>query len=586
VSTPSILSGIQKLKSLLTREEKFKWLGIVGFAMCTSLLEVVTASVIVVFAQVLNQPELGKKYLATIGLGADLSPSRIVSYISIIVGVVYLIKNIVSSIEVFYQNFAIQKMNYQFKKKLLHRYAEADYGFYLTRNSSLGIQVVSDAEQMFSIGMISLASILSEGVIFLCLIGLVVTMNPTLALAIFGIGAILGFSITKGLLPRFYRFGQMLQEAGLYSNQNLIQFFHGFKEIVLLGKRDAFINAYQFHSLKKSRVQAMQTAINALPRMVIEVLFVGLFVTTISILCLEHESPLQMIGILSGYLYAGFRLMPGLNRIINQLNIFKSIIPSIERVQIEYYTVANKENYVDVPGFAFEEAVSLKDVSFRYLDTNKDALSQISLKISKGECIGIVGETGSGKSTLVDVILGLLKCSKGSVLVDEKFVVNSYQWHEKVGYVPQSVYLVDDTIEANIVFREQKIDEEKLNSAINASQLRKFIDLLSNGTKTIVGERGVRLSGGERQRIAIARALYRNPDVLIFDEATSALDNQTEERLMETIQAVSQNRTVIMVAHRLTTLKDCDRIVVMENGSIKQVTSYEGLQNIKVVNHA
>ncbi|HQW57461.1 MAG TPA: ABC transporter ATP-binding protein [Gammaproteobacteria bacterium] len=579
MSTPSILSAIQKLRSLLTRGEKFKWLGIVGFAMCTSFLEILTASVIVVFAQVLNQPELGQKYLSMIGLSSDLSPSRIVSYISIIVGVVYLVKNVVSGIEVFYQNFAIQKMNYQFKNTLLRRYAETDYRCYLTRNSSLGLQVVGgDAELMFSSGMISLATILSEGVVFLCLIGLVITMNPSLALAIFGIGAVLGFGITKGLLPQFYRFGQKLQEAGLYSSQNLIQFFHGFKEIVLLGKRDAFINAYQYHSLKKSRVQAMQTAINSLPRMVIEVLFVGLFVTTISLLCLKHESPLQMIGILSGYLYAGFRLMPGLNRIINQLNLLKSSIPSIERVYMEYNTIEDKENYVQVPELVFEEALSLKEVNFCYLNTKKDALTNISLKINAGECIGIVGETGSGKSTLVDVILGLLRPYKGTVLVDEKFAVNSYQWHQKIGYVPQSVYLMDDTIEANIAFGEQTINEIKLNSAIDAAQLRKFIDQLSHGVKTIVGERGIRLSGGERQRIAIARALYRNPDVLIFDEATSALDNQTEARLMKTINNIRKNRTVIMIAHRLTTLKNCDRIVELEMGSIKKITDYANLE--------
>jgi len=579
-----MISAIQKLSFLLTREEKFKWLGIVVFALCTSFFEVLTASIIVVFARVLNQVEMGQKYLAMLGFGLDLSPSRIVSYISIIVGIVYIIKNLVAAVEVFYQNFSIQKMNYQFKNKLLRCYAEADYGFYLTRNSSLGLQVIGgDVELMFSGGMICLASILSEGIIFLCLIALVIMMNPPLALAIFGIGAVLGYGITKGLLPRFYRFGQRLQEAGLYSSQNLTQFFHGFKEIILLGKRDAFINAYQYHSLKKSRIQAMQTAINALPRMVIEVLFVGLFVTTISLLCLEHESPLQMIGILSGYLYAGFRLMPGLNRIINQLNTFKSSIPSIERVHTEYYTVANKENYVSVPEFSFEDGITFKNVNFRYLNTEKDSLTHISLKIKKGECIGIVGETGSGKSTFVDVMLGLLKPYEGSVLVDEKFPVNSYQWHLKLGYVPQSVYLIDDSIEANIAFGEQKINEIKLNQAIDSAQLRKLIDQLPLGSQTIVGERGIRLSGGERQRIAIARALYRDPEVLIFDEATSALDNETESRLMETIHAISQNRTVIMIAHRLTTLKDCNRIIVMENGKIKELVTYSALNNLSQI---
>ena len=580
--SPSILSAIQKIRSLLTREEKFKCIGIVCFALCTSLLEVVTASVIVVFAQVLNQPEFGKKYLSMVGFAPNLSSGRIVFNIAIIVGVVYLVKNLVAAAEVFFQNFSIQKMNYQFKNKLLHRYAEADYGFYLTRNSSVGLAVVGgDAEAMFSGGMISIATVLSEVVVFFCLIGMVVFMNPSLAITIFGIAAVLSLFITKIMLPQFYRWGQRLQEAGLYSGQNLLQFFHGFKEIVLLGKREAFVNAYQYHSRKQSRIRAIQTATNALPRLVIEILFVGLFVTTIAILCLEHESPVQMLGVLGGYLYAGFRLMPGLNRIVNMLNAFKAVIPSIERVYKEYNTVAAKESYVDIPDFCFEKSINLNKVSFSYLNTEKDALKSVSFEIAKGECIGIIGETGSGKSTLVDVLLGLLKPYAGAVLIDGKHPVTSYQWHQKIGYVPQSIYLTDDTIEANIAFGEKEIDVQRLNAAIDAAQLRKFIEQLSAGAKTFVGERGIRLSGGERQRISIARALYRDPEVLIFDEATSALDNETELRLMETINAVSQTRTVIMIAHRLTTLKDCDRIIMMDGGYVGKITNYESLQKNK-----
>ena len=271
--------------------------------------------------------------------------------------------------------------------------------------------------------MISIASILSEGVIFISLVGMIIYMDPSLALTIFAIAGVVSMVITKGLLPRFYKFGKKLQEAAGYSGKNLLQFFHGFKEIVLLGKREFFIEAYQIHSRKKSNIQAMQTSLNALPRMVIEVLFIGLFVTMIAVLCKEHESPVQMIGILGAYLYAGFRLMPGLNRIINHLNNFKAIIPSIERVHQEYIMIAAKENYIDVPEFQFNTNIELQNICFKYLNTSTDALSNISFKINKGESIGIVGETGSGKSTLVDLMLGLLKPYIGSILVDGKYPV-------------------------------------------------------------------------------------------------------------------------------------------------------------------
>jgi ABC-type multidrug transport system fused ATPase/permease subunit len=584
MSTPSIYSATQKLRTLLTRKEKMQWVSILFLAFCSALLEILTTMVIVVFAQTLNQPETGQKYLSKLGFGINLSQGRIVSWIAIIVGIIYLAKNLFAAAEVFYQNFSIQKMNYHFKNKLLYQYANVDYGFYLTRNSSLGMAVVGgDADQIFSVGMVSMATILSESIVFLCLVSIIIFMNPSLALTIFGIAAVVCLVITKILLPLFYRWGQRLQEAVIQTHQNLLQFFHAFKEIVLLGKQDSFVRAYQYHSYKKTRIQAIQTATNAIPRMVIEVLFMGFFVTAIFILCLEHESPGQIIGILGGYLYVGFRLMPGLNRIINQLNAFKAIIPSIERIHAEYNTITDKDNYFDIHDFVFEKSITLKNVNFRYLNTDTDALKNVNFTIVKGECIGIIGETGSGKSTLIDVILGLLKPYSGSVLIDGRYPVNSRQWHKKIGYVPQSIYLMDDTIEANIAFGETEVNELKLKASIDAAQLGKLMNQLPKGSKTIIGERGIRLSGGERQRIAIARALYRNPDVLIFDEATSALDNETESNLMQTIHAVSKARTVIMIAHRLTTLEKCNRIIMVEEGSTKEI---ENLQITKAGNHA
>lgn len=557
-----------------------------AFASIISVLEVITASVIVVFAQVLNQPETGLQYLRKLGFTSDLSPGRIVFYIAMIVGIVYLIKNLFAVAEVFFQNFSIQKMHYHFKNKLLYRYAEMDYGFYLTRNSAFGIQVVSsDTDILFSSGMVAMANVLSESVTFFTLIGMIIYLNPSLAVIIFALGGVISIGITKVILPAFYRFGQNLHDVEVHIWQNLGQFFHAFKEMVLLGKKEHFIHAYQVHERKKARFQALQTSFNALPRMVVEVFFMGLFVMTIAILCLNHESPQQIIGLLGGYLYAGFRLMPGLNRIINQLSTFKSTIPFIERVYNEYTMASTKANYVNVPDFQFNHGIEIKNISFQYLNTAKEALSDISLMIPKGECIGIVGETGSGKSTLVDIILGLLKPHKGYIVVDGKYPVNSYQWHHKIGYVPQSIYLIDDTIEKNITFDDKDIDPDRLRAVIDAAQLRQFIEALPDGTKTIVGERGIRLSGGERQRIAIARALYHNPEVLIFDEATSALDNETEARLMATIDIISQERTVIMIAHRLTTLKNCDRIVVMDKGKIIDIVDYHSLQNT-VARHA
>jgi len=568
MSSPSILSTLKKFQALLNRDEKLKWIAIAGFAIITSIFELITASIIVLFAQVLNDPDLGIRYFDQYGI-TGLSGGRSIAYFAVAVGVIYLIKNVVAAGEIFFQNFSVQKMSYNFKVQMLRMYGDMDYSIYLTRNAAQGAQIIGgDSNLVYTSGMISIATILSEGIIFACLVGMIIYINPVLALSIFLFGTLISLVLTKYMLPKFYSYGQKLQQADLEAWGNLIQFFHGFKEIVLLGKRDQFVQQVSSSFLMKSHVQAIQTAVTTAPRLVIEIIFIGIFVTAIAIMCYNHEAPRDMMGIMGGYLYAGFRLMPGLNRIITQLNLFKSTIPSIDRVHEEYHQPFLRETYIDVPDLKFTKSIEFVRVNFKYKNTKRLALADVNLVIKKGECIGIVGETGSGKSTLVDVILGLLKPESGSVLIDGVYPANSPQWHSHIGYVPQVLNMIDSSIAKNIAFGDLEIDCDKLNKAVDAAQLRQFIDQLPDGLETVVGERGIRLSGGERQRISIARALYRNPDVLIFDEATSALDNETEAKVMETIRAVSGNRTVIMIAHRLTTLKDCDRIVKMEKGQI------------------
>lgn len=569
--------------SLISSKERWHIAKMVGFTICSSVLEIATAVAIIFLTQVIATPSTGQK-LFNIFDFHTLTTHQTILFVALLVGFLYLIKNIIATLEMFFQHSVIQKMNYRFQKRLLEHYLKFDYDYYLTRNASQGFEIItSDSEAMFSSGMTSLSVIFSESLVSLCLIATLFVANPMIGLIIFGIGGLFGLIISKKVSPLFYFWGQGLQQALLLSNKHLLQFFHGFKEIILLGKQRSFVDAYHIHSKKKAQIQAIRNTINTLPRMATELLFVSILILTIAYFCFNNISEQAMMAILGGYLYAGFRLMPGLNRIIMQLNIFKSIIPSIERVFSEYHLNPSKnERYIFCPDFKFNNEIILKNVSYKYISTHQYALKNISLNIRKGECIGIIGKTGSGKSTLSDVLLGLLSPEEGIALIDNQYPLNSVQWHQQIGYVHQAIYLIDDTIQANIAFGESldSLDIEKLNSSIKASQLNELIERLPEGINTLVGERGIRLSGGERQRIAIARALYRNPSVLIFDEATSALDNETERLLMETIHQIhTDQRTIIIIAHRLTTLQNCERIIVMKNGSIDRIIRYEDLNH-------
>lgn len=577
--TPSMLSAVNKMRFLFTPHEKKKWLSITVFAFVTSFFEVLTTTAIMTFAQILYRPEMASRHFERIGLGSELPGAQITIYAALLLAFFYIIKNIVATLEIFYQNFTIQRMSSDFKHKIIQRYVGYDYAQSIGRNISYGMGVISsDAEVIFSSGFTSLAGLFSEVVVICFLFGLMIYLNPALAGVIFVVSLTVIFIASKILLPQFYHWGIALRNLSVEGSRHLMAFFTAFKEVVLLGKKEYFIKRYLVEARKISKVTAWQNSVNAMPRLPLELVFIGIFIVTIIKMCTEGKSSVEMSAVLAGYFYAGFRIMPAINRMINLSNNFKAVIPNIERVHEEYIKMSEAASYVSCPELEFRKNIELKNIFYTYPNTKRPILKNFNLVIGKGEKIGVIGETGSGKSTLSDVLLGLLRPQKGSVLVDGKYPLNCSEWHRKIGYVPQSIYLGEGTIAENIAFGEEEIDEGKLNKAIDAAQLRKLLNNLPQGFNSQAGAGGGFLSGGEKQRIAIARALYHQPEVMIFDEATSALDNETERKVMETIEKVGESRTVIMIAHRLTTLKSCDRIIEIKDGEIIRETTYDALQ--------
>jgi ATP-binding cassette subfamily C protein len=351
-----------------------------------------------------------------------------------------------------------------------------------------------------------------------------------------------------------------------------------------------FFQQYASSSGTFARLNVFASVIGQLPYYIMEAVVFGGLLLFVVISLHGGENVATIIPLVSLYAFAGKRMMPALQIIyfsVTQIYYSQAILDKVYQDMIEGNLLgepilfSSKPTSEEEVAITFQRELSLKDISFAYADNGKNVIDSLSLDIPKGSVIGFVGATGSGKTTLVDILLGLLIPQSGSILVDDIPLnrSNLHAWQRNIGYVPQEIYLSDDTLRKNIAFGvpDKDIDDNRVSRAARMAALDAFVNSLPQRYHTIIGERGVRLSGGQRQRIGLARALYRNPEVLVLDEATSALDGHTEERVLEAIRRASESRTVIMIAHRLNTLKDCDTIYMMEEGRFTASGTYDDL---------
>jgi len=462
------------------------------------------------------------------------------------------------------------------RQRLFECYASQPYAFFLRRNSADLNQQIFDIQMFIQNVLLPVGEILTRLVLVVLLVIGVFFVQPWVAL-----GAVVVFGgyyllVFLWLRPRTRAVGEglKLHNVGFWKNTN--QFLHGIKTVLVHGKGRHFTDRALEHSERIGHFQSKVPIYSNGPRYLLEPIAFGGLMAIVVVLALQGRSFSDILPNLTVMAFAAYRLLPALQLLYGQLVTVAASNYTLSQLETEFRYMDGKLSAAVCDGSSiqplpFHREIRLEHLSFQYPGTTAPTLKDLSLNITKNESIGIAGPSGSGKSTLVDLILGLHTPQSGTIRVDETVLTenNLEAWRRMIGYVPQEIYLLDDTIAANIAFglEPSAVDPAALRAAAQGAQILDFIEAdLPHGFQTTVGERGVRLSGGQRQRIGLARALYHRPQVLILDEATSALDNQTELAVMETIHRLQGTLTIITIAHRLSTLNRCDRIVQLENG--------------------
>lgn len=577
----------KKLSYIFTTRDKIK----IGILM----VAVVIGSFLELLAVSLFQP-----FINLIMDTSSLKDSRIMSYVyarfgfdeinyflAMIAGIiiaVYIVKNIYIIVE----KNAIYKFSYRIQRTmstdLLKAYMKEPYTFHLGKNISVLQRSMQEDTDQFTKGIIHMLEMVAE--VCVCIaIGIylfIVSKSITIIIVALLIACLAIFSvISRKYSSAWGREGQVYKSR-IYQWMN--QSLGGIKEIKVLGREESFIDHYDHYFAKYVRVLRLNRLIGVIPKHIIEmVCMTGLLLAIIFKIFFGQKDLIEFVPQLAVFAVAAFRLLPSVGKINEHLSAVLYAMPSLDLIyndlkEVEALEVTEQEKD---DSWKLNHAIEVKNVSYHYPDGEENVIEHASFSIQKGEMVAFVGASGAGKSTMVDILLGLLKPQYGKIYADDMNIQkNILTWQKEIGYIPQTIYLSDDTIRNNVAFGvpEDQINEQAVQHALGQAQLSEFIDSLPAGLDTFVGDRGVRLSGGQRQRIGIARALYHDPEILVLDEATSALDTETETAVMKAIDSLQGQKTILVIAHRLTTIKKADRFFEVANGQVIERTKQEVLK--------
>ncbi len=573
-----MLGVIKKFSRLLDRHQKRRIVVLLMMMITGAFLETLSVSLMLPLVSAIMQPDIVESNAAVkwVCVMLDLHSHRTFTIVCVIILiVVFIFKDLFLTLEYYAQSRFVYNNRFAIQCQLFDAYMYRPYDYFLSAQSGEIVQVVQgDVNNVF--GMLSMIlTLATECIVSVVLVLAVFIISPAITAFVAIMMLLILLVITKVLKPILHQGGIALQRGNVSTNRWLLQAISGIKEIKAAQKEEFFQSHFKKNGKKLANAIKLNAVAQQIPRLLIEMVSVCSVLVVIAVLIYRGEPVETLIPALSAFTMAAIKLLPSANRIVSAANAVAYLEPALDKLlenlnELEDSMVNGETDHYDSPLSPKHEIV-LRGISYRYPNSEKWVLLKADVTIPVGKSVGIVGASGSGKTTMIDILLGLLKPQEGQVLIDGIEMEKVYhEWLPHIGYIPQMIFMLDDSIRANVAFgyHSPDRDEGRLWKALEEAQLADFVRSLPEGLDTPIGERGVRLSGGQRQRIGIARALYHDPELLIFDEATSALDNETEAAIMESINALHGRKTMVIIAHRLTTIKECDIVYRVQDGKI------------------
>ena len=578
---------LQKVSYLFDRKQKRQIAGLALLILIGGLLETVGVSMLLPVVQAIMDPEqlmenelVGKVMEA---LHIETSRQLIILMLGALIAL-YVVKNAYLLFQTYVQNTFVTRNRNRMISRVMREFLNRPYEEYLGADIPTVFRLTdSDIPNAFQLILVMIQMV-TEIVVagFLCIV--LVVVSPVMSLFIFCIFLGMTLMITKVLKPRLNAIGHKNQQIQSRIAKWRIQSIYGLKDVKVLHREEFFVRNYYESGAIGADVARNYAVFNNLPRLLIETIFMASMLLFIMLYMLRGGNITVLIPQLSAFAVAGIRVMPGTNRINTYLSEIAYSQPCLDYLYENLTANMKMDVNGSVTGLArgagaqaqesrthLQDKIVLDHITYAYPNTEKNIFTDAHMEVKKGQSVGIMGPSGAGKSTVVDILLGLLRVQEGTITCDGANIFDNYaDWLSKIGYIPQSIYLIDESIRDNIAFGidGDKIDDRRIWEVLEEAQLKEFVEELPEGLDTTIGDRGVRISGGQRQRLGIARALYHNPEILVFDEATSALDNDTEKAVMDAINNFHGRKTMVIIAHRLNTIAKCDVIYKVDGEKI------------------